>query len=518
MTVINAVIKGKQPVIDTLPVTPSTSAQTITAPAGTDGYNPVNVAAVTSSIDANIVAGNIKKDVQILGVTGSYEGMTPTGTRNITSNGTYDVTNYANADVQVPTTAPTYYVEKMVQNGVLRHTGTSFINLNGVTNLGSWALDYAYALVNFPANTQLDLSGLTQLGEPGVTGGLGGTFRETRNIISVDLSGLITISAHSAAKGAFYESRDITSVNLSSLTTISGAYACQDMFYNCSGLTGTLNLSSLTTVSGQYGCQRMFYGCPGLTSADLSSLTIISGQYGCSNMFYNDSGLTSADLSSLAIISGQYGCDGMFYNCAGITSINVSSLAVVTANACMQGAFRGCTNLTEIKFSSLKDFNTGNTNSFLSQAFAQSGIQNIYFPAFTTTTPGTHKGELSNMVSSTSNVNIHFPKNLDPQTGDTTISDMQGYPNFGSLTSVLLFDLPSTKLLTGANTTVYERNPKYDTATALAWRVQDTGTASSPVIDWTPFYTSGLTDPQVNDTIYSDSACTVAVTTISSIA
>ena len=74
MTIINSVIKGKQPVIDTLNVTPTTSAQQITAPSGTDGYSPVNVSAVTSSIDANIVAGNIKKDVQILGVTGSYEG------------------------------------------------------------------------------------------------------------------------------------------------------------------------------------------------------------------------------------------------------------------------------------------------------------------------------------------------------------------------------------------------------------------------------------------------------------
>ena len=41
------------PSITSLNVTPTTSAQTITAPAGTDGYSPVNVSAVTSSIDAN---------------------------------------------------------------------------------------------------------------------------------------------------------------------------------------------------------------------------------------------------------------------------------------------------------------------------------------------------------------------------------------------------------------------------------------------------------------------------------
>lgn len=59
--------------IESLSVTPTTSAQTITASGGVDGYSPVEVSAVTAAIDANIVAGNIKKDVQILGVTGTLE-------------------------------------------------------------------------------------------------------------------------------------------------------------------------------------------------------------------------------------------------------------------------------------------------------------------------------------------------------------------------------------------------------------------------------------------------------------
>lgn len=65
---------GSSPVIQSLSITPTTSQQTHTAPTGVDGYSPVTVSAVDSSIDPNIVAGNIKKDVTILGVTGSYEG------------------------------------------------------------------------------------------------------------------------------------------------------------------------------------------------------------------------------------------------------------------------------------------------------------------------------------------------------------------------------------------------------------------------------------------------------------
>ena len=58
-------------VINSLNVTPTTSAQQITAPVGIDGYSPINVSAVTAEIDQNISSQNIKKDVTILGVTGS---------------------------------------------------------------------------------------------------------------------------------------------------------------------------------------------------------------------------------------------------------------------------------------------------------------------------------------------------------------------------------------------------------------------------------------------------------------
>lgn len=76
-------ITGSSSVITSLSITPTTSAQTITAPSGTDGYSPVSVAAVTSSIDANIIAGNIKDGVTILGVTGNYTGGGSSGTSDV---------------------------------------------------------------------------------------------------------------------------------------------------------------------------------------------------------------------------------------------------------------------------------------------------------------------------------------------------------------------------------------------------------------------------------------------------
>lgn len=61
------------PVLETAQVTPTTSAQNITPEEGVTGFNKIEVGAVTAAIDQNIVAENIKKDVEILGVVGTYE-------------------------------------------------------------------------------------------------------------------------------------------------------------------------------------------------------------------------------------------------------------------------------------------------------------------------------------------------------------------------------------------------------------------------------------------------------------
>ena len=55
----------------TVNVTPTTSSQTISPEGGYNGFSTVNVNAVTSAIDSNIVASNIKSGVSILGVDGS---------------------------------------------------------------------------------------------------------------------------------------------------------------------------------------------------------------------------------------------------------------------------------------------------------------------------------------------------------------------------------------------------------------------------------------------------------------
>lgn len=55
-------------------VTPTTSDQEVSPSSSYDGFKKVTVKGVTAAIDENIVAGNIKSGVTILGVEGTYTG------------------------------------------------------------------------------------------------------------------------------------------------------------------------------------------------------------------------------------------------------------------------------------------------------------------------------------------------------------------------------------------------------------------------------------------------------------
>lgn len=110
-------------------VHPSSSQQSITADSGYTGLGTVTVKGVTveNLSAANIVSGVTVKigdaddDDSIASVTGSASGgITPTGTKTITSNGTgIDVYSYASADVSVPNSYSAGDEGKVVSNGSL---------------------------------------------------------------------------------------------------------------------------------------------------------------------------------------------------------------------------------------------------------------------------------------------------------------------------------------------------------------------------------------------------------------
>lgn len=223
------------PVIKPLSVTEN---GTYTAPNGVDGYSPIEV-------NVPIPNGYIK----------------PSGTLNITKNGTYDVTEKASAVVSIPER------EIVLQNKTIEENGTYSAD-NGYDGLGQ-------VIVNVEAS--------------------GGEENQLDEILNGTITAINSNVAKIISYGC-YGIRSLTSVNLPECNSI-GSYA----FRGCDYLA-TINAPKVTSL-GSYGFfgtkitkivfpvaasvpSNCFYSCSALTKADFGVAKSIAASsfYGCSNL------------------------------------------------------------------------------------------------------------------------------------------------------------------------------------------------------------------------------------------
>lgn len=205
-----------------------------------------------------------KKQRVVLTASLAGGGTTPTGTIQITSNGITDVTNYASADVQVPTTAPARYVayEVDVLGRLYPSTTTPVMDFTGVTLIPEYCLTSAYAgSSGVPQN--LDLSSIAEIRAYGFYH----TFERTL-VETVDLSGLKLLGSvqQNALGYCFYRCLQLRSIDFSGLEEISGTTSTQGymgyMLQNT--LVTTLTFNSLHTI-GQYALVDIIEGLTGVT-------------------------------------------------------------------------------------------------------------------------------------------------------------------------------------------------------------------------------------------------------------
>ena len=215
-------------------MTPTTSQQVITVPSGYSGNGSVTLNAVTSAIDSNIQAGNIKKNVTILGVTGTYE---------------------VAQDI----------ITNINDNYLVRTNGDIELLKKGNYTLGAQATGIVETLILSGAYTDDSTIKIASFGSVETISGAGAlsmAFSNCSALVSVDFSNLSVLTGAQALSNLCDSSLSIRSLSFPALTSSSfGSFTNQfhNMLNGCSGVEVHFP-SNLQSVIGSWSDVQAGFG------------------------------------------------------------------------------------------------------------------------------------------------------------------------------------------------------------------------------------------------------------------
>lgn len=378
-------ISGGGSNLDTLNVTPTTSAQSLTPTSPVDGWDEVNVSAVTSAIDSNIQAGNIKNGVTILGVQGTYQGgggsnyqqksVTPDfsdGDYGVTADYGYDalslvvvqpdsdlVASNIKAGVNLFGIVGQYGGTPVLQNKTVSpSTSQQSVQAdNGYDGLDTVTVQAVTSSIDANIQAGNIKSGVQILG---VTGSYAPSANYQAKSLEPDFSnGDVVVSPDSGydalSSVTIEKDTDLVASNIKQGVTINGILGTY------SGGGGGLTLNS-HPLSLQYaGCMNEQSHTDALpldgSWTTYVDLTNINAAQGLRYLFYNNTTITSVDLSGWDfsnITDFRYSFNG----CSNLVTILGSIVLNKITGA--NYAFVGCTSLVNLP---LKDFGFGSTTN-----------------------------------------------------------------------------------------------------------------------------------------------------------
>ena len=257
-------------------------------------------------------------------------GITPSGTYSVSSNGTFDITNYASVDVDVHPAHEDY---------ILKYTSANA--LTSFTDLSSTAIVY-------------------------------GAFAYTSSLATVSFPECTTIGNYAFAY--CYKLRNISFPKLKTINT----YA----FQYCSSLNFAINSTIFPSLSGTLGGYA-FRGCQYLTGVDHSGITSLGVQTfsACSRITtVNLPNVTSIGAGAFSYLTtcSQYSLPKLTYVASNAFTSNwkLTTITLPVVTTISAYAFRYCSSLMSLYLTG-STVPTLNASAFLNMPFSVS-VNNVY--------------------------------------------------------------------------------------------------------------------------------------------
>ena len=301
------------------------TAGTPTATKGTVSNNSVSVTPTVTNVGGMIYGGTINGTA----VTVSASELV-SGTLSITSNGTYNIANYASAEVNVSGGG-----DDSLADFIMNHGAITSLELPSITSIGQGAFAYCASLTtaSFPSCTTIGSSAffccskLTTASFPACKSIMTSAFASCSSLTTVSFPLCTTISSR-----AFWYCSKLTTASFPSCVTIES-----DAFYNCS------KLSEISFPVCKSVKDEAFGNCSSLTTAIFPSCTSLG--YG---VFYTCRMLETVSFPSCVTI-GTYA----FANCSSLTTVSFPSCATISSSA-----FYYCFRMTTASFPACKSIMT----------------------------------------------------------------------------------------------------------------------------------------------------------------